>query len=1135
VALKVLPPALAADPVALARFRREIAALARCEHPNLVKILTSGSDGDRHYYAMELVEGTNLADLFAVLASWRKQGGKVLREGHLPAAALTASDLAQKQREMSTKAGADPKMADAEPAEGERPAPPPPPLSGGRDLYRRLAELFADAADALAHLHARGVLHRDLKPGNVMLTADGKRLVIMDLGLAQLKDRSQGLTRTATRWVGTLRYCSPEQLQWNLLDVDERADVYGLGATLFEMLALAPLFDADSEARLIEQVLRREPHDPRKSDPAVPRDLAAISLCCLDKDRSRRYAGASDLAEDLRRFCEGRPVRVRPVTTAQRVWRWCRRNPAIAGMLAAVVLFAATAFAVVTWKWRDAEHARDEERQAKEQAEDARGAEARQARLALSRQLAAQALTELHVNRQQDLALLLAVEAHRAAPTVEARSVWLGALQHDRRLLTFLHGHADGVRATAFSPDGRLLASVGGGVFLWDTSTGRPIDSPLRAVEDATAVAFSPDGKWLAVGDARGQVHLCEGGTGRPLGPPREGHFGRVFCLAFSPDGKTLASGGVEHPDRGDKEERGVILLWNVPTGRRRERLTGHSSGVACLAFSPESNVLVSGSGVDQNVFGDDSLLFWDVSQARPLGPPIVGLPPIECLTFSPDGRTLAAGQNDTLLGSSKHAIRLYDAVTHKARSVGPDLFDEFRKGRGVPDQTQPNLTAHSGRVLQLAYRPDGKAMLSADDEGDIIVWGLDERMHVTERVRSGRRVDCLSFSADRKRWAAGGCAKGGPNGTCLRGDLRLSELDAPPVLARVLSSPRGRIESLALSPDGKWLATGNWVTKTKGEIYLWDVGAWRVQGEPLRGHPNRIIALRFSGDGKLLASGGPGPSDDVGEWDHGEVLLWDVARRERLGEPLIVPRRAVEDLALRPDGQALAASDGQAIYAWDLSTRKGLPAPLEGPEGEVNCLAFSPDGKLLVAGGGVEGRRGDLRLWDGADFRPLAPSLRGHKTPIQSVSFRRDGRSTATAGGLGDGTILLWDVNARRLVGEPFLGRARETDAVALSPEGDLLVSAARSGALVLWDVPSRRPLGLLGAHKGPVGRKLAFSADGKVLLSADHESVYVWELSPEAWEARTRRLVNRNLTPEEWRLYLPDRPYRKTFDDLP
>jgi serine/threonine protein kinase len=274
---------------------------------------------------MELVEGADLASLFAVLRAWRRQSGRPWKESDLVAAVSSASTWT-KRRKQAEAAQDLPELQRLDPG-------PPPAVAEGRALPYRLAKLFADAADAVAHLHARGVLHRDLKPGNLMLTADGRRLVVMDLGLAQLRDRSQTLTRTGTRWVGTLRYCAPEQLQWNLLDVDERADVYGLGAALYEMATMAPLFDGDTEPRLIEQVLRHEPRSPQKLDPALPRDLAAIVMNCLDKDRNRRYANARDLVEDLRRFQAHEPIRARPVGVVERGWRWCRRNWAVAGLL----------------------------------------------------------------------------------------------------------------------------------------------------------------------------------------------------------------------------------------------------------------------------------------------------------------------------------------------------------------------------------------------------------------------------------------------------------------------------------------------------------------------------------------------------------------------------------------------------------------------------------------------------------------------------------------------------------------------------------------------------------------------------------------------------------------------------------
>lgn len=309
VALKVLPPSLRADPIARKRFAREIAALARCDHPNVVKILASGEDNERLYYAMEYVEGADLGRAFKVLSSWRgHESTPVLREGHLEAA------ISQPVEDAS-----DDGLPELEKI-------PPPPVLEGRELGERLVELFADAAQGLAHLHAAGIIHRDLKPSNLMLTSDGKRIVIMDLGLAKLADESRALTSADVKILGTLRYMAPEQLQRRLMDVDARADIYSLGAALYELVTGRVLFDGDTEQRLIVQVLHDEPISPRRIDPRISPDLAAVLAVAMAKNAAHRYASATAFAEDLRAVAEHRPIQAKPPSFFRRSTLWVRRS-----------------------------------------------------------------------------------------------------------------------------------------------------------------------------------------------------------------------------------------------------------------------------------------------------------------------------------------------------------------------------------------------------------------------------------------------------------------------------------------------------------------------------------------------------------------------------------------------------------------------------------------------------------------------------------------------------------------------------------------------------------------------------------------------------------------------------------------
>ena len=235
VALKMLPRDLAEDAVALARFRREVAALSRCDHPHVVKVLTSGETRGVPYYAMEYVEGADLSQVAKMLAT----------SDDFHEAVSTASE---RQRE-----------ANAELFEGVPDVPrvsAKPTSVRSKDRYRQLAEALRDAALGVHHLHEAGVVHRDLKPGNLMVTASDRRVVVMDLGLAMVGDASRSITRDKSQLLGTLRYMPPEQLQRTLLQLDRRADVYSLGATFYELLTGRPFFDGESEERLIVQVLR---------------------------------------------------------------------------------------------------------------------------------------------------------------------------------------------------------------------------------------------------------------------------------------------------------------------------------------------------------------------------------------------------------------------------------------------------------------------------------------------------------------------------------------------------------------------------------------------------------------------------------------------------------------------------------------------------------------------------------------------------------------------------------------------------------------------------------------------------------------------------------------------------------------
>jgi serine/threonine protein kinase/Tfp pilus assembly protein PilF len=308
-----------------ARFRREIMALGRVDHPNLVKIFTSGHDGERWFYAMELVEGASLAAV-----AGRLSRGETVDAGVWHTAVGTACENARAAelplaRDIGSSAGGAP-----EPDLESLPAVARGNGSPDRAYVDRIVDLLRQVAEAAHALHQAGIVHRDVKPGNVLVSRDGMQAVLMDLGLAQIEDDQDGLTKT--RFLGTPRYASPEQVL-SASKLDRRTDVYSLGATMWELLALRPLYGANEstpKAELMRTITLDEPERLRRLNAAVSRDLEAVVHKCLEKNPKARYATAGDMATDLRHYLAGEPVTARPVTGLVRMAKWMRRRPALA-------------------------------------------------------------------------------------------------------------------------------------------------------------------------------------------------------------------------------------------------------------------------------------------------------------------------------------------------------------------------------------------------------------------------------------------------------------------------------------------------------------------------------------------------------------------------------------------------------------------------------------------------------------------------------------------------------------------------------------------------------------------------------------------------------------------------------------
>jgi predicted Ser/Thr protein kinase len=505
---------------------------------------------------------------------------------------------------------------------------------------RAAALLMVKAARAVHHAHQRGVLHRDLKPANVLLDDNGDPH-ITDFGLAKVVRRDHGLTRTGAI-VGTPGYMAPEQAAGRK-DLTTAVDVYGLGAILYELLTGRPPFKAETVLDTLLLVMEKEPDRPRSLNPKVARDLETICLKCLEKSPARRYDTAAALADDLERFLAGRPIHARPVGRSERVWRWCQRNPALAGLMAMVWVALVLGTAVSSWFAVQAEkNASAAAQKAVEAGEKERDAlfQKGQADAALLRadslRLASQ--SELIRPRNPGLALLLAIEAARRQANLQTNSALYAALDECREERTFL-GHRAEVEGIAFSPDGQRLVTWtradSARLWLWEVATGREI-AALRHQNWILQARFSPDGRRVltlslarySFGPGGGSssiqptASVWDAATGTKVATWRlpdndvRSPKGAAFpdprhVIGFSPDGTrvVLATGGLPAP-----------RVWEVATGRELFVLEGHEAPVVAVDYSPDGRRLLTGTaGPEKRHSRGNQGWTWDAETGKEL------------------------------------------------------------------------------------------------------------------------------------------------------------------------------------------------------------------------------------------------------------------------------------------------------------------------------------------------------------------------------------------------------------------------------------------------------------------------------------------------------------------------------------
>lgn len=958
-----------ADPELMTRFLAEARITGQLEHPNIVPVYELGRRADgRLYYTMQMVRGETLS---------------------------TA-------------------------------------LERARTLAERLALLshFAGLCNAIAYAHSRGVVHRDIKPDNVMIGEFGETIVLdwgiakiqgepdmpgarQPRGVAVLSETSQG------DLVGTPLFMSPEQARGEVSAIDEASDVWSLGVVLYLLLCGRPPFLGKTTEEVVALVTQGKYVPAQQVEPRAPSELCAVVERALQVDKARRYPSVRELAADVAAFMSGARVMAYEYSALELFRRFYRRHraAAIVGLVALLSLIV-----VATELQRRILAARDRALLAERNALDKEHA---------ARQSLAEVFTEraLNAGAEGDVigAELYAARALTSGERADARGTIVG-LTNQHGVLPLEHDAAfAGCTLLAASGRGDVVCAQGRELHAWLTGSGRTRweapEPPVRlalSADASTVLAALPDGQFLAY-DAEshavrhrfraesvpgalalsedgtrflttsetGWVQLWETDSARPVARVQLSE--PVTARAFAPSGKSVLLGG----------RLGALLSWEPESGAQLS-FEGHRGTITALAYSRRGDWIAS-AGTDR------SLSLWSASSGKRLGPVRRELGNIQSLGWSPDGSLLAFGSDDRMLGllDPRHPQQAERLRGH----TGPVLLASFagqeqlvtvspsglrRLRLQVP--RLPRELSHKANVLSQAF-VSGELLATAGlaQEG-VCLWQIaEERCKTRLPVKEGQ-VRALAVHAPSRRLALGSST----------GLLALWNLDTA-LPEHVLGTSGAQLRSIVFSADGQRLLSSD----SEGKAALWDATA----GQALQ----RFVAAA--------------PLSDA-LWDErrarvilgtreGVLEVWSTAGARQ--QSLAAHRDWIMDLDQHAAGDALASAsaDGR-IALWSLATLKQRWTAVA-HEGRALNVSFSADGKLLASGG----EDGLVQLWSVARGEPLA-RLVHHRGAVRSVRFAPDGSFLASGG--DDGSVRLWQLSRLYEPGESLQARVEQSSGVRLN-----------------------------------------------------------------------------------------------------
>ena len=917
--------------------------------------------------------------------------------------------------------------------------------------FETIARIIAVLADAVQHAHLSNIIHRDLKPTNILIDFDTPsgnlpfRPQITDFGLAKIINLEEQ-QQTATGVIkGTVAYMSPEQVQQQA--VGAHTDLFALGVMLYQMLTGQLPFQGENLSDTLRKIVDESPVSPRRIVPSIPRDLQAICLKCLEKRPQDRYAKASELHDDLIRFCNGEAIAARPTSSIVLAWRWAKRRPSAAAMLLTIVL--ALWFGVLGLGFHvrqlgkvnaslltvteDLENALDDASKAQDRAEESekaakefalqarrmsyasdmqlaarswRDGEIRQARTLLDRHIGSEKLTDLRGLEWYYLDRMISVPS-RTAMTLDSAIYWIaqsptkneiavstadGSIRFVNCETMAVEGVIDSgqveVNCVVYSPDGKQLVSAGddGTIKVFDLSTRKPIKVLEAHERQVFGLAFTPDGKSMVSCGADSQVIRWNTETWQQEAT-FEKHVGRVEAIAISPNGKWLATAGADH----------YVRLWDLETNQYMFQIRpGPPEQILSVSFSHDNRMLAIGSRSGRIIVRGTT--DWDLQTV------LLTPDPVQRLEFAPDSSHLISAD-------PVGVVRLWKI------KLNPES-DEFKPA------SLKSWAGHRDRIFA-----------SSIEKGQSRLWtgGEDGELKVSElvAVQSHRLISADGRDINHMR------PIGANQGivACIDGVYRVN-LNEPDVWEPI-ETKKGDWLRVAVSRDGNQFAASS----DQGELRVWNTADESVRVIPYK-EWNFGFVRTFSPDGRFLVY-----TECPDSKSPGRLHLLDVSSGESLWSH--EDSGPGNEACFTPDGRFLIYASGARVYARDLV--EGVNIGFDDVHSQVvRWLDVTPDGQHLV----TTSEDGTIVLWTTSDFRQVH-TFNTHALAIRGGLFSPNGRTLATID--AKGVLKMFQIEATQELLELDL-RKDDVGGLGISGDGDALVTFCR-GRDRIFVLPVRWP----------------------------------------------------------------------------